>query len=333
MESVAKRYFWVINLVLIAGLAYLSARVVNNLVAEKLVGVEPVKGTQKTSNRKKTVVKGLASEWGKSIRDRNIFDKTPPEDEEEDESDAGVSDGGVSETHTVPPYGEPCTEWDNLNVRLHATLVAEPAEWSMATVDEGGNDRMLRVGDMIADKELVAIQRERIFLAEGKKVKCVKSSRLLKKSKKKGKKGRYGSGRSSYKSSSKYGKSAKSQKKNDSAKIKAGVKKTGKGTYEIDREMLNEQLDDLGKLSRQARVIPHYRGGKPKGFKLVGVRPGSLYSHIGVRSGDILKSVNGEGITSPTKALELFEKLKSSDSVTVELERRGKGRQIEYLIK
>ena len=332
MESVAKRYFWVINLLLIAGLAYLSARVANNMLAEKLVGIEPAKGSQKASSQQKTVVKGLASEWGKSIRDRNIFDKTPPEDEEMDDSDAGVSDGGVAESYTVPPHGEPCNEWENLSVRLHATLVAEPAEWSMATVDDGGNDRMLRVGDMIAGKELVAIQRERIFLAEGKKVKCVKGGRLLKRNKKR-KSSRLSSGDSSYKPASKYGSKSKSSKKNSSAKIKAGVKKTGKGTYEIDREMLNEQLEDLGKLSRQARVIPHYRGGKPKGFKLVGVRPGSLYSHIGVRSGDILKSVNGEGITSPTKALELFEKLKSSDSVTVEIERRGKGRQIEYLIK
>ena len=94
--------------------------------------------------------------------------------------------------------------------------------------------------------------------------------------------------------------------------------------------MLNEQLEDLGRLSRDARVIPHYRGGKPRGFKIVGVRPGSLYSHVGVRSGDILKSVNGEEINSPTKALQLFEKLKNSDSVTLDVERRGRKQTLEY---
>ena len=97
--------------------------------------------------------------------------------------------------------------------------------------------------------------------------------------------------------------------------------------------MLNEQLEDLGRLSRDARVIPHYRGGKPRGFKIVGVRPGSLYSHIGVRSGDILKSVNGEEINSPTKALQLFEKLKQTDSITLDIERRGRKSTLEYMIK
>ena len=177
---------------------------------------------------------------------------------------------------------------------------------------------------MLGDHELVAIQRQRIVLAEANKYECV----VIGKKSPRGS-SRYKSSRSSsYKSSSRYKK-----RKNSSAKVKAGVKKTGKNTYQVDRDMLNEQLEDLGQLSRQARVIPHYRGGKPKGFKLVGVRPGSLYSHIGVRSGDILKSVNGEGITSPTKALELFEKLKTSESVTLDIERRGRKTTLEYLIK
>ena len=96
---------------------------------------------------------------------------------------------------------------------------------------------------------------------------------------------------------------------------------------------LNEQLEDLNALSRQARVIPHYRDGKPQGFKIVGVRPGSLYSQIGVRSGDILKSVNGEEISSPNKALELYEKLKNSDNVAVDVERRGRKVTLDYQIK
>lgn len=115
--------------------------------------------------------------------------------------------------------------------------------------------------------------------------------------------------------------------------MKDGIKKTGKNQYRIDREMLNEQLDDLQSLSKGARVIPHYKDGRPQGFKIVGVRPGSLYSHIGVRSGDVLKGVNGEEITSPNKALELYEQLKNSSNVNVEIERRGRPVNLEYSIQ
>ena len=143
-------------------------------------------------------------------------------------------------------------------------------------------------------------------------------------------------GRGSVRSSSSKKSTAKTASKPSTAKsdkYKDGIKSMGKNRYEIDRGFLNEQLDDLGALTRQARVIPHYRQGKPKGFKMVGVRPNSLYTHLGLRSGDILKAVNGEEVSSPTKALELYEKLKTSDSVTLEVERRGRQNTFEYNIK
>ena len=112
-----------------------------------------------------------------------------------------------------------------------------------------------------------------------------------------------------------------------------GVKKTGPYDYQIDRGMLDEQLKDLSELGRQARVVPNYRNGKYEGFKLVGVRPGSLYRSIGVRSGDVIKSINGKAIDSPNKALDLFEKLKNSSSINLEIERRGQPKQLNYSIK
>ena len=111
------------------------------------------------------------------------------------------------------------------------------------------------------------------------------------------------------------------------------MKKTGPYDYQIDRGMLDEQLQDLSKLGSQARVVPNYRNGKYEGFKLVGVRPGSLYRSIGVRSGDVIKSVNGKAIDSPNKALELFEQLKASSNIQLEIERRGQPKQLNYAIQ
>jgi general secretion pathway protein C len=112
-----------------------------------------------------------------------------------------------------------------------------------------------------------------------------------------------------------------------------GIQKTGEYSYKIERAWMNKQLEDIEKLSRQARVIPHYRDGKPQGFKLVGVRPGSVYSHLGIRSGDVLKAVNGDEITSPNKALEMYEKLKSQNNVTLEVERRGRPISLDFNIQ
>ena len=126
---------------------------------------------------------------------------------------------------------------------------------------------------------------------------------------------------------------SKNSKKPAKKDLSKGVKKTGPYDYQIDRGMLDEQLQDLSKLGSQARVVPNYRNGKYEGFKLVGVRPGSLYRSIGVRSGDVIKSVNGKAIDSPNKALELFEQLKASSNIQLEIERRGQPKQPNYAIQ
>ena len=319
MESLVKRYFWLVNLCLLGGLAFLSAKVVNNLVAEQIVSLEVGVAQAKKRSAVKTEPKHDRAEWETTISERNIFNSEPPEPVEEIPLD-GLTEEQVVEVDPtqIPGPDDPCDPSD-APLSLVATMEAEPAEWSLAVVEENSLQRLIRIGQELDRRELVAIQRTRMVLFASGKFECVDL----------GKKGL--TRRPAIRSASKSSSSKRSTSGSD--KIKAGVKKTGKNTYKIDRDMLNEQLDDLGNLSRQARVIPHYRQGKPQGFKIVGVRPGSLYSHIGVRSGDVLKSVNGDEISSPTKALELYEKLKNSDGVTLDIERRGRKTTLEYLIK
>jgi general secretion pathway protein C len=111
------------------------------------------------------------------------------------------------------------------------------------------------------------------------------------------------------------------------------VQKDSENSYKINRQMLDEQLQDLTQLGMQARVIPNYRNGKYEGFKLVGVRPGSLYRAIGIRSGDIVRSINGKAINSPNKAMELFSEFKNAQNMTLEIERRGQIEKIDYTIQ
>lgn len=321
MEGLTKRYFWVVNLVVLAVLAYLAARVLNNIGAREIASLQTERVAQAPAKVSRATAGPLKSEWAQIVNNRNLFNSDPPAPEE----DGGVkTDGGEAvgfDGKGVPPPWANCKESES-SIGLSATMVAEPAEWSFAVIDDGENDedRLLREGQQVADFVLAAIQRERVVLAsKGGGFECVALGEKKRSKKKRSSSRTFGKKRSGSKSKS--------------AKIKEGVKKTGKNQYEIDREMLNEQLDDLGTLSKQARVIPHYRDGRPQGFKIVGVRPGSLYSHIGVRSGDVLKSVNGEEITSPNKALELYEKLKSSDNVNVDVERRGRKVSLEYNIK
>ena len=69
--------------------------------------------------------------------------------------------------------------------------------------------------------------------------------------------------------------------------------------------------------------MPSFKNGVANGFKLFSIQPGSLYASIGIENGDVVQRVNGYEMNSPEKALELYQKLKESGHVTIELERGG----------
>ena len=317
MESLVKRYFWLINLLMLAVLAFLAARVINNVVAGEIAAL-PTHPTGAADSAKAQPKRGQdgSEQWAATIAERNLFNAHPPEME----IDGGVDEGDPTPqlpTGMPPPPGAPCEKSDS-NIGLIATMVAEPSPWSMAVIDDGeaSESRLVKEGQAIGEVIVAAIQADRLVLAKAGGFECVDLGE---------KKGR------AKKSASRGGYTPPPASKQPD--LSAGVKKVGENRYEIDRTMLNEQLEDLTALSRQARVIPHFRDGKAQGFKIVGVRPGSLYSHIGIRSGDVIKAVGDEEITSPNKALELYERLKNQDNVTVDVERRGRKTTLEYEIK
>ena len=73
--------------------------------------------------------------------------------------------------------------------------------------------------------------------------------------------------------------------------------------------------------------------GQANGFKLFQIQPGSLYSSIGIENGDVITRINGYEVNSPDKALEVYQKLRESPHVTIELERGGQPIKKDYNIK
>lgn len=110
------------------------------------------------------------------------------------------------------------------------------------------------------------------------------------------------------------------------------IRKIAIHEYLLLKSGLDAQLTDLDALARQARIVPNYRDGVYQGFKLVGVRPGSLYRALGIRSGDVLRTVNGDDITSTSDALTLYESLQDAQRIELGVERRGKEITFVYQI-
>ena len=74
-------------------------------------------------------------------------------------------------------------------------------------------------------------------------------------------------------------------------------------------------------------------GGKIDGFRFVSIQPDSIFSKLGFKPGDIIKSVNDEEVTSPTQAMEMYQSLKSSDQLNLSVTRDGRDETFDYRIE
>lgn len=111
-----------------------------------------------------------------------------------------------------------------------------------------------------------------------------------------------------------------------------GITKTGPNSYSLKQDSVNSALGNLSKLATQARIVPAFEGGESVGFKLFSIRPGSLYSKLGIQNGDVISGVNGYELNDPGKAFELMQKLKDGKEFSLEVKRRGKPVAMEYRI-
>ena len=125
----------------------------------------------------------------------------------------------------------------------------------------------------------------------------------------------------------------KAEDKGDGKDLGDGIVKTGENTYGVPRSAVDGALNNLSELATQARVVPAFEGGKAVGFKLFSIKPGSLYSKIGLQNGDVINRINGYEMSSPEKGLEVYSKLKDSSNITVDVKRRGKPMTLDYAIQ
>lgn len=82
-------------------------------------------------------------------------------------------------------------------------------------------------------------------------------------------------------------------------------------------------MQNLDEYIGKARIVPYFKGGKPYGFRVSNVDKDSLIYELGVRSGDVVRSVNGTAIHTPEDAFKAYQELQDASGVEVELERRG----------
>lgn len=342
MNTLFKKNFWIIKLAGLALLALVTSGLVNDFVAGKLFLMPAARFTEpKAEAAASDTALGRVPETveaGLDLTRRRAFNL--------DEPAPVVVEPAQPEQPTevvVAPPTSNTLEESQLPINLMGTFVSTVTDYSYATLQIQGENKIASLGSEYLDGKarVVKIAPGHIVLKEDSRYTFV---RVWQKAANAGGAGIPGGGLGPplgpggmkpmpmpQPTTPETPVSDPGAPKGDD--IAQGVTKTGAYDYAIDRSMLDNQLKDLPKLQQDGRVVPHYKDNQYQGFKLVGVRPGSLYRAIGIRSGDVITSVNGNKIDSPNKALELFEQLKNSSNIAVEIERRGQPKTLSYTIK
>ena len=107
----------------------------------------------------------------------------------------------------------------------------------------------------------------------------------------------------------------------------AGVKRVDDTHYEVDRELIETVISDPTRI-KGARVVP----GKA-GLKLYGIRTPSAFSHLGLRNGDVLTSVNGIALDGPDGMLDAFAAARTATTIRVTVTRRDTEVTLSYTVR
>jgi general secretion pathway protein C len=118
-----------------------------------------------------------------------------------------------------------------------------------------------------------------------------------------------------------------------SADISDKIQKVSDSEFHLDRQVVDNILENQADLMKSARIVPEKQDGKVVGIRLFGIRPDTLLGKLGMQNGDRLESINGFDMASPEKALEAYARLRTADGLNVKITRRGKPMNLDYQIK
>ncbi len=312
LVTILKKYVWVVNLILLALLAYLLALNVNEKIQGKVTS-QNAEASQKNfppeniETRRSNRITPLSSY--QVILKRNIFGVSATES----------SDKLEANPDTLPE--------SNLNLVLLGTIVNQDDE-SVAIIKNNDNSK---VNGYSGGEKIDIIDTETVKLLSVKNCKAViqrtsKGPETIK-CKNLGDVASAGSdnkGSLSKKSPS----NSRTRNKKSGDKDSEGINKTGENEYEVSRDLLEDLLSDPSKIVQQARVIP-----QDDGLRFFGIRSNSIFWKIGIKNGDTLHQINNVELNDIERALGVFEDLRSQNSFTIDLTRAGQKYTYEYTVK
>lgn len=210
----------------------------------------------------------------------------------------GVASTGVSDIQPqVVDETENLRDTRLANLLLKGTIAADPSAMAIAIIaDAGDEDKVYTIGDAVtAGARLHAVYVDRVVLNENGVLTNLKLP------------------------------------KDFPAGSPATTRRNMTSTSRAVRNSPSIQSVVAQNVSRLADVIrptPYFVNGQQQGYRVYPGRNRKQFTALGLRPGDLIKDIDGQSLTDPSQAMQIFQSLGNADQVSVTVERNGQAQII-----
>ncbi len=204
----------------------------------------------------------------------------------------GLADIDAVEAVPTPTVDENLSDTRLTNLSLKGTVASDIAEFSVAIISDGNNEeKVYAIGDPIGSSaKLHAVYADRVVLNENGVLTNLKLPREF-----------------------------TASRAAPSRRVTRSTRQTAENTQSIQAVV----SQNLTKLSDIIRPTPYFVNGQQSGYRVYPGRDRKQFSALGLRPGDLIKDIDGQSLTDPTQAMQIFQALGTSEQVTVTVERNG----------
>ena len=103
--------------------------------------------------------------------------------------------------------------------------------------------------------------------------------------------------------------------------------------YVIDREAVEAAFADPQSVLDTVDIMPARFFNREVGFRIAAFEPQSIFTKMGLRSGDLLLTVNDGEIAGPQEATSFFETIRKGGDIDLTVRRRARTYHINLLIE
>ena len=297
-RQVRKRIFHIANLVLVTLAVYAGVRVFYQFVESRLDRSGYVRTTPSVSAAGETMPERTAPKLDyQVIARRDLFQTSAAEDTPTPEPRVDITK----------------IEQTKLNLKLWGTVAADDQRSGVnRAVIENSRTReqhLYRVGDAVENARIAEIRRNYVVLdVNGRKEKLVIEEKLP------GAAERIAGGK-------------------ELPAPLAAAAVASDNRIRLERAEVESAFNNLTQLMSEVKIRPYFKDGKPAGFVVANIAPDSVVREMGIKSGDIVNSINGREIKTVDDAMAFYEQLKSGETLSIDLVRRGRPETIQYTIE